>query len=80
LTNVVWYNSTDTQVGTGDTLTVNATTLGMADGTDSYYYTGENVSGCEAGLCCPIVVTTEDCCKPDICLPFTVTVRRGARN
>jgi len=67
-------------VGTGATLLVDANTLGMADGTDSFYYTAADDSGCDAGLCCPIVVTTEDCCKPDICLPFTVTIKRGGRN
>lgn len=80
LTGVVWYNSSDAQVGTGTTLLVDATTSGMEDGTDSYYYSAEDGTGCEVGLCCPIVVTTEDCCKPNICLPFTVTIRRGKRN
>jgi len=80
VSNVVWYNSAGTQVGTGGILLVDASSPGMEDGTDSYYYTGADGSGCEVGLCCPIVVSTEDCCKPDICLPFTVTIRRGGRN
>ena len=80
LTNVVWYNGDDVQVATGDTLFLDAATPGMSDGMDTFYYLAEDVSGCDAGLCCPIVVTTENCCKPDICLPFTVTIKRGQRN
>ena len=79
LTNVVWFNSADTQVGLGDTLVVDANTLGMGDGMDSYYYTAEDASGCEAGLCCSVIVTLEDCCKPEICLPFRMTIKRGNR-
>lgn len=80
LSNVVWYNSAGTQVGTGSTFLMDASTLGMEDGTDSYYYTAEDATSCDVGLCCPIVVTVEDCCKADICLPYTVTIRRGSRN
>ena len=79
LTNVVWFNSADTQVGTGDTLVVDANTLGMGDGMDSYYYNAEDATGCDAGLCCPVIVTAIDCCKPEICLPFRMTVKRGIR-
>ena len=61
LTNVLWYNSADIQVGAGDSLSIDVATLGMQDGEDSYYYTGQDVSGCDAGLCCPILVLTEDC-------------------
>ena len=65
LTNIVWYNSADVQVGTADSLEIDPNTAGMEDGVDSYYYTASDASGCDAGLCCPIVVTMEECAVYD---------------
>ncbi len=61
LTGVEWFNSANTSVGTGDMLTVNSNTTGMGDGSDSFYYTATDGSGCAIGLCCPIEVQTEVC-------------------
>ena len=51
LSNIIWYNSSDVQVGTGTTLAITATTNGMADGADQYYYAGENAGGCTEKAC-----------------------------
>ncbi len=61
LTSIIWYNANDVQVGIGDSLTVNAGTAGLEDGMETYYYTANNISGCQVGLCCPVLVTLEDC-------------------
>ncbi len=59
---VTWYKNGQ-QVGSGNTYTISAT--------GSYTYTAINGS-CPASGCCPIEVTVIDCCKPDVCVPFTV--------
>jgi len=65
LTNVVWYNSSDVQVGTGNTLVVDSNTPGMDDGNDSYYYEATDGNGCPIELCCPVYFETEVCCLMD---------------
>lgn len=66
-TDVIWYNSSDVQVGTGNTLTVNSSTSGMsADSTENFYYTGTDIaSGCSGQSCCPIIVNAVSCCPTD---------------
>ncbi|GEM_PF-3964278 len=61
LTNVIWYNSADVQIGTGSMITIDHTTTGLGDGAETFYYTASEGTGCSIGLCCPIVVTLEDC-------------------
>lgn len=62
--NVVWFNSGDVQVGTGNTLTVSMATSGMAaDSMETFYYTGTDIaSGCTGKSCCPILVSAVSCC------------------
>jgi Repeat of unknown function (DUF5650) len=74
LTNVIWYNRAGTQVGTGSTLVVKSTTLGLEDGSEAYYYKG--VSGnattiCDEELCCPISFLTKFCCPTRNCVDIT---------
>ena len=73
LTNVVWYNSSDVQVGTGSQLVVTSATPGMEDGSDSYYYTADNGGGCNGSACCPAAIETINCCPAPQCLSVTVT-------
>ena len=67
LTNVLWYNSANVQVGSGS-LTVTILTPGMADGTETFYYTAQDGDGCVVSLCCPITVQTQDCGFLDLAL------------
>ncbi|MEZ4901616.1 MAG: hypothetical protein R2822_07580 [Spirosomataceae bacterium] len=60
-TNVVWYNSEDTQVGTGSSLTVTSNTAGMGDGSDFFYYNAIDAAGCAINLCCVVSVETKTC-------------------
>ncbi len=70
VTNVVWYNMAGVQVGTGSTLFVNSKTLGLEDGSEAFYYTALDTTGCTAESCCPIKFTTEQCCPVvPYCLP-----------
>ncbi|MCB0517280.1 MAG: hypothetical protein KDD49_14560, partial [Bacteroidetes bacterium] len=72
-TNVVWYNSSDVQVGTGSQLIVTSATPGMEDGSDSYYYTANDANGCAGALCCPVAIETIDCCPAPQCVGVTIT-------
>lgn len=63
-TDIVWYNSTPTQVGMGQTLDVDINTLGMADGMETFYYEALDNLGCVVELCCPVLVVTETCMNP----------------
>lgn len=74
LTNVVWYNMDGTEVGTGNSLIVTSNTGGLDDGTEAYYYIGEDgtASGCDVELCCPIKFLTQDCCPTPNCGTVTV--------
>jgi len=61
--NVIWYNSANIQVGTGATLNVSNATLGMADGNETFTYTGTDIaSGCAGYSCCPFSVSAVTCC------------------
>jgi hypothetical protein len=74
LTNVVWYNMAGTQVGTGSTLIVTSNTTGLADGTEAFYYVGQNgtASGCDIELCCPVKFLTQTCCPTPNCVGVTI--------
>jgi uncharacterized repeat protein (TIGR01451 family) len=74
LTNVVWYNMADVQVGTGNSLIVKATTLGLEDGVEAYYYKGQSSTstGCDAELCCPVKFLTQNCCPTPNCAGVTI--------
>ncbi|MCB0552149.1 MAG: DUF11 domain-containing protein, partial [Phaeodactylibacter sp.] len=65
LTNIIWYNSSDVQVGTGSTLIVDATvapfSTDLADGTEDYYYIADDASTCPGQLCCPVTIETTTC-------------------
>ena len=67
LSSVLWFNEANTQVGSG-ALTVTVNTPGMADGTEQFYYTAIDGTGCVISLCCPITVTKRDCGFLDIAL------------
>jgi len=57
LTNVTWFNNTDTQVGTGADFVATSTTAGLQDASESFYYTGTTADGCEIKAC-PALLTT----------------------
>ena len=72
-TNVVWYNMAGVQVGTGTNLVVSATTVGLEDGSEAYYYEGTNsTDGCAGELCCPVKFMTQSCCPLPNCKTVTV--------
>ncbi len=68
LTGVEWFNSAGSPVGTGVTLTVDVNTLGLADGSESFYYTAVDGNACSIELCCPVMVETELCGPFDLAL------------
>ncbi len=68
LTGVEWFNSADTPVGTGVTLIVDSNTPGLADGSESFYYTAVDGNACSIELCCPVMVETELCGPFDLAL------------
>ncbi|MDP5138928.1 MAG: hypothetical protein NWP83_00490, partial [Spirosomaceae bacterium] len=74
LTNVIWFSMDGTEVGTGNSLIVTSNTGGLADGTEAYYYIGEDgsASGCAVELCCPVKFITQDCCPTPNCVGVTV--------
>jgi len=61
-TSVVWFNNGVT-VGTGNILIISQ--LG------NYTFQASNAQ-CPAQGCCPIVVEDGNCCRPNICVPFSV--------
>ena len=72
-TNIVWYNMAGVQVGTGTSMIVKSTTLGLEDGSEAYYYQGTNTTdGCAGELCCPVKFMTQSCCPIPNCKTVTV--------
>jgi uncharacterized repeat protein (TIGR01451 family) len=67
LTNVLWFNQANVQVGAGQ-LVVTTTTPGMADGSETFRYEAQDGNGCVVSLCCPITVQTQDCGHLDLAL------------
>jgi uncharacterized repeat protein (TIGR01451 family) len=61
-TGITWYKS-GVVVGQGNSYTITES--------GSYTYTA-STGACPAGGCCPIQVIYTDCCKRDLCLPFSV--------
>ncbi|MFN8338100.1 MAG: hypothetical protein U0T36_03695 [Saprospiraceae bacterium] len=57
LTNVLWFNQANVQVGAGQ-LVVTTTTPYMADGSETFRYEARR-HGCVVSLCCPITVQTQ---------------------
>ena len=74
LTNVVWYNMAGQQVGTGANLIVTSNTSGLADGSEAFYFVGQDgtASGCDVQLCCPVKFITQNCCPVPNCVGVTV--------
>lgn len=72
LTNIVWFNSAGAQVGTGRSLIIDSNTAGLADGNEWFYYTAQDAEGCDAELCCPVVIIAQDCCPTPNCLSISV--------
>ncbi|MES2518630.1 MAG: Ig-like domain-containing protein [Bacteroidota bacterium] len=68
-TNVVWFNNGAT-VGTGNTLVISQ--IG------SYTFQASNAQ-CPAQGCCPIVVEDGNCCRPNICVPFSVVKVKSSK-
>jgi len=65
VTNVLWFDENDTEIGTGTQLVV--TDAGI------YYYTATDANDCSGEMCCPVVVTLVNCCPPVQCIPITVS-------
>ena len=63
LTNVVWFNSSGVQVGTGCDLVVNNALVGtgVVGQSDCFYYESTDSNGCPGESCCPINVTVLNC-------------------
>lgn len=65
VTDVVWFDENNTQIGTGAQIIV-------ADA-GTYYYTATDANGCSGEMCCPIIVTVVNCCPPVQCIPISVS-------
>ena len=64
LTNVMWYDSTtNTLIGSGISIKITSSTLGLSDTYEAYYYTALDATGCTVSLCCPVQVKTIPCCQ-----------------
>jgi Domain of unknown function DUF11 len=70
-TGIQWYkDGTPINGATATTLRVN--TVGS--------YTFTTLEGnCPAGGCCPAEFVSVDCCKPAVCIPYTVTKTKSGR-
>ena len=68
-TNVVWFKNGAT-AGTGNTFTISQV--------GSYTFQASNAQ-CPAQGCCPIVVEDGNCCRPDICVPFSVVKVKSSK-
>ncbi|MCY7352045.1 MAG: DUF11 domain-containing protein, partial [Cytophagaceae bacterium] len=69
-TGVAWFRAEN----------ASSTPIQVATNTNTYTITGPgyytftaSVGTCPSGGCCPIIVVADDCCKPDICVPFTIS-------
>jgi uncharacterized repeat protein (TIGR01451 family) len=70
-TGIQWYkNGTAINGATSSTLRVNAV--------GTYTFT-TLVGSCPAGGCCPAEFISVDCCKPVICVPYTVVKTKSAK-
>jgi uncharacterized repeat protein (TIGR01451 family) len=68
---IQWYkNGTAIDGATASTLRVNAV--------GTYTFT-TLVGSCPAGGCCPAEFISVDCCKPAVCVPYTVTKTKSGR-
>lgn len=74
LNNVKWYSMDGTEVGTGNSLIVSSNTSGMEDGSEAYYFVGEDTStgNCIVELCCPVKFISQNCCPTPNCLSVTI--------
>ena len=68
-TNVQWYKD-GVAFGTGNAIVISAS--------GNYTYTANN-STCPVSGCCPIIVIVNDCCKPNVCVPYTVVKKKSAK-
>lgn len=68
-TNVQWYKD-GVSFAKGNAIVVTAS--------GSYTYTATNAS-CPVNGCCPIVVVVNDCCKPNVCVPYSVKKTKSAK-
>lgn len=68
-TNIIWFNNGVT-VGTGNSLIISQ--LG------SYTFQASNAQ-CPAQGCCPIVVEDGNCCRPNICVPFSIVKVKSSK-
>jgi len=80
-TDIVWYNSSGIQVGTGCNLIVDNSLVGtgVEGQSECFYYEGMDANGCEGVSCCPINVTVISCCvDPDPGTNGTLVICPGA--
>lgn len=68
-TNIVWFNN-GAVVGTGNNLIISQ--LG------SYTFQASSAQ-CPAQGCCPIIVEDGNCCRPNICVPFSVVKVKSSK-
>ena len=62
LSNVQWFDSTSNSlIGTGQTLTIVGTEAFLSDNYESIYYTASDADGCPWELCCLVRVQTKSC-------------------
>ena len=74
-TGVMWFRKAPgderpVPVLNGNTNSITATETELG----SYEYTFTSTSGtCPAEGCCPVLIAVEDCCPPQVCVPFVIT-------
>ncbi len=80
-TNYVWYEYDEAtmtkgiQVGLGQVLSVTGSDIGPAGSRKCYVYEANDSQGCLGELCCPVCVTTENCCPNPNCYTVQVLTR-----
>ncbi|MCU0471621.1 MAG: Ig-like domain-containing protein, partial [Arcicella sp.] len=70
-TNIQWYK---------DNVAIQGATASMLTVSTPGSYTFTSLEGtCPAGGCCPAEFISVNCCKPDICVPYTVLKTKSAK-
>ncbi len=78
LSNYIWYEydeqtrTAGTQVGTGQVLTLDGSDIGPAGSRKCYVYTAEDNQGCPGEMCCPVCISTEQCCPGPNCYGINI--------
>ena len=75
LTDIVWYNGSGDQVGTGCNLEIDNSLVGTGaiGQVMCFYYEGLDANGCPGATCCPVIVEVVDCGFYDLAIDKSIT-------